>query len=91
MWLQTGKKTIDVRKGRCYRGEVAVYMSGRNVLRLKITKCEMGLLNEVVRLDNYRLVVPSARDVECAISYLHGLYVGYDGVFTAYYVEPLAP
>ena len=33
-----------------------------------------------------RLVIPSAVTVDDAIGYLQGLYLGYDGLFTAYYV-----
>ena len=87
--MKIGEKTIDIRKGDPYRGEIAVYLSGRKVLRMKITKREMGRLEEVVRSDNYRLAVPSAVTVEGAIAYLRQLYDGYDGVFTAYYVVPL--
>jgi len=58
-------------------------------LRLKITKREIGRLEEVVRLDNYRLVIPSAVTVGCAVAYLRQLYDGYDGVFSAYHVVPL--
>jgi ASC-1-like (ASCH) protein len=88
-WLKTGEKTIDVRKGDPSRGEIAVYLSGRKVLRMKITKREIGRLEEVVRSDNYRLVIPSAVTVEGAVAYLRQLYDGYDGVFTAYYVVRL--
>jgi ASC-1-like (ASCH) protein len=84
-----GEKTIDVRKGDPYRGEIAVYLSGRKVLRMKITKREIGRLEEVVRSDNYRLVIPSAVTVEGAVAYLRQIYDGYDGVFTAYHVAPL--
>ena len=86
-WLMAGKKTIDVRKGKSLRGETAVYLSGRNVLRLKIIKKEIGTLDELVRLDNYRLVIPSAGTIDIAVAYLRRIYEGYDGVFTAYYVE----
>ena len=88
-WLRNGKKTIDVRKGEPCRGENAVYLSGRNVLRLKITKREMGWIEEIVRSDNYRLIIPSAGTVEEAVAYLRRLYDGYEGVFTAYHVLPL--
>ena len=88
-WLTSSKKTIDVRKGNPHRGEVAVYLSGRKVLRMRIIKKETGKLSEVVRLDNYRLVIPSAVALDDALAYLRGLYVGYDGVFTAYYIVPL--
>lgn len=90
-WLRSNKKTIDVRKGNPQNGHVAVYLSGRNVLKLKIIKTETGRLTEIVRSDNYRFVIPSALVLEDAIGYLRGLYVGsnYDDVFTAYYVSPL--
>ncbi len=88
-WLTSGKKIIDVRKGDLHSGDVAVYLSGRKVLRMRIIKKEMGKLVEVVRSDNYRLVIPSAVTVEDAVAYLRGLYVGYDGIFTAYYIGPL--
>ena len=85
----SGKKTIDVRKGNSFRGEFAVYLSGRNVLKMKIIKRETGRLDEVVRSDNYRLVIPSALILDDAIAYLYGLYLGYNGVFSAYHVAPL--
>ncbi len=88
-WLSSGKKTIDVRKGDQFRGEFAVYLSGRNVLRMKIVKRETGKLDEVVRSDNYRLVIPSALFLDDALAYLRGLYVEYNGIFCAYYVVPL--
>jgi hypothetical protein len=84
----SGKKTIDVRKGNSFRGEFAVYLCGRNVLKMKITKKETGRLEEVVRFDNYLLIIPSALILDDALSYLRGLYLGYDGVFSAYYVAP---
>jgi ASC-1-like (ASCH) protein len=88
-WLKTGKKTIDIRKGEPLRGEIAVYLSGRSILRMKITKRETGRIEEVVRLDNFRFVIPSAVTAEEAVSYLRQLYCSYDGVFVAYHVAPL--
>jgi hypothetical protein len=35
------------------------------------------------------LVIPSALVIDDALAYLQGLYDGYDGVFTAYYIAPL--
>ena len=87
-WLKSGQKTIDIRKGNPFQGEIAVYLSGRKVLRMKIVKREAGRLEEVVRPDNYRSIVPSAATLEVAVAYLSKLYDGYDGVFTAYYLVP---
>lgn len=88
-WLKSNRKTIDVRKGTPLDGEVAVYLSGRNVLRMKIVRKETGKLTDVVRSDNFGLVIPSALVLDDAIAYLHGLYVGCEGVFTAYYIVRL--
>jgi len=86
-WLKDGKKTIDVRKGRARRGEVAVFQCGPNHLRFPIVKRETGSLTEVVRNDNYKQVIPTAICLEDAILYFHELY-GNDGkVFTAYYLK----
>jgi hypothetical protein len=56
---------------------------------MKIVKKETGRLEDVVRLDNYRLIIPTALVLDEAIAYLRGLYFGYVGVFSAYYVSPL--
>jgi hypothetical protein len=89
-WLKSSQKTIDIRKGSPFQGQIAVYLSGRNVLRVKIEKTESGGLTEIVRSDNYRQIIPSAAALNEAMTYLRALYGGYDGVFTAYYVAPLA-
>ena len=89
-WLNSGKKIIDIRKGKPLRGQIAVYLSGKRVLRLKIVRCETGSLQEVVRLDNFRFIVPSADSIDNAFAYIEALYLGYVGVFTAYHVEPLS-
>jgi hypothetical protein len=88
-WLMSGQKTIDVRKGSPKSGDIAVFQSGPNVWRLKIVKTEVGLLSEILSLDNFKAVVPSAVELGDVVSYLERIYGVCDGVFTAYYVEPL--
>ncbi len=86
-WLARGKKTIDVRKGSPKPGEIAVFQSGPRVLRLKVVKVESGRLSEVLRLDNFKLVIPSALALKDAFEYLQRIYGVQDEIFTAYYVE----
>ena len=85
-WIKDGRKTIDVRKGTARRGEIAVFLSGANNLRLLIVKKETGKLNEIIRAENFRLVIPSAQNLENALDYLRGIYGSEDGVFTAYHL-----
>jgi ASC-1-like (ASCH) protein len=88
-WLAQGQKTIEVRKGTPKRGEIASFQSGPHALRLKIIKTESGRLTEILRLDNYKAVIPSAVQLGNAFDYLRGIYGVCDWVFTAYYVEPM--
>ncbi len=88
-WLMSGQKTIEVRKGSLKSGDIAVFQSGPNLWRLKIVKKEVGLISEILRLDNFKAVIPSALEPEDVVRYLRRIYGVCDGVFTAYYVEPL--
>jgi hypothetical protein len=88
-WLSQSQKTIDIRKGTPKTGEIAVFQSGPSILRLKIVKAECGQLTDILRLDNFKSVVPSAAFLEDAVDYLRGIYGVDDGVFTAYYIAPL--
>ena len=47
LWIKNGTKTIDVRKGNPRRGETAVFLSGPNILRLKIVNKETGKLADI--------------------------------------------
>ncbi len=85
-WIKNGEKTIDIRKGKPARGDVAVIQCGNNYLRLPIVKKESGKLTEVIRADNFRLIIPSAATLDDALGYLRGLYGDDEGLFTAYYV-----
>jgi hypothetical protein len=85
-WLLQGQKTIDVRKGKPKTGEIAVFQSGSRILRLKILKMECGQLTDILRLDNFKTVIPSAAVLEDAVSYLREIYGINEKFFTAYYV-----
>ena len=86
-WLEAGTKTIDVRKGRAWSGEGAIFQSGPNHLELTIVKKETGKLTQVLRADNYRQVIPIAENLQAALRYLQNLYGDYDRLFTAYYLS----
>jgi ASC-1-like (ASCH) protein len=88
-WLVRGQKTIDVRKGILKPGEIAVFQSGPHTLRLKIVKTESGQLSDILRLDNFKAIIPSALELEDAVEYFRRIYGVCDGVFTAYHVEQL--
>jgi ASC-1-like (ASCH) protein len=86
-WLKQGKKTIDVRKGTGKNGALALFQCGPHILRFIIVKREVGKLDDVVRLDNYLQIIPTAVDVQDAINFFHRLYGACDGFFIAYHVR----
>jgi ASC-1-like (ASCH) protein len=88
-WLKEGKKTIDIRKGKPRLGEFAIFSCGPQSLKFKVVKVESGRFLDLVRQDNFWLIIPSAISLEDAVSYLRGIYGDVEGVFTAYYVAPV--
>jgi ASC-1-like (ASCH) protein len=87
-WIAEGKKTIDVRKGNPRSNEPTVlFASGTNQITATVTKKETGKLTEIITEANYKLVIPTAQNLQDAYDYLHAIYRGYDGVYTAYYIE----
>ena len=62
-----------------------MFQSGRRIVREKITKREEGTLEDVLRKDNYKKIIPIASSLEEAIDYLKRLYGTTEGIFTAYF------
>jgi ASC-1-like (ASCH) protein len=85
-WLKTGRKTIDIRKGKPRQGERVLFVSGPHRLEMQIVDRHSGALLDLIREDNYRQVIPSAGSVDEAVDYLRRIYGDVDGVFTAYFI-----
>jgi len=86
-WIKSGNKNIELRRGKAKKGDDAVFQCGRRIVRGKIIKKEEGSFTDVLRKDNYKAVIPSAKSLEDAIGYLKRLYSDTNGTFTAYYFE----
>jgi len=87
-WLLSGKKTIDVRRGRPIEGDTVIFLSGPRRLTFRVVSRQVGLLSEVVHEENFKQVIPTAGCVDEARAYFRGLYGACEGFFTAYYVVP---
>jgi len=87
-WLLSGKKTIDVRRGRPIDADTVIFLSGPRRLTFRVVSRQAGLLGEVVHEKNFKQVIPTAGCVDEALAYFRGLYRDCEGVFTAYYVVP---
>jgi len=86
-WIRSGRKHIEVRKGKRMKGDEATFLCSKWMLKGKIVKTEEGKLLNIVNSSNFKDVIPIAKSVEDAISYIEGLYGTKEGVFTAYYFK----
>jgi ASC-1-like (ASCH) protein len=87
VWIENDAKTIEIRKGNPKRGDIAFFSSGPNKLKRRIIKRETGKINDLLRLDNYNSIIPTAKTLEEAIGYIQTLYGTDKGTFTAYYLS----
>jgi hypothetical protein len=85
-WLKEGTKTIDVRKGTAWKGEIAVFQCGASYLELPIAQKKTGALTEIITQENFKSIIPTARNPKDAIDYLKAIYGTGGGVFTAYHL-----
>lgn len=85
-WLKEGVKSVEVRKGKSLKGNMAIFQSGTSRLELPIIKKETGKLTEVIIQENFMAIVPTASSLLEARDYLKGIYNTEEGVFTAYHL-----
>jgi ASC-1-like (ASCH) protein len=83
-WIKTGKKAIELRKGKAKAGEQAVFQCGRNILRGKIVRRDEGKLQVLLQSLSFKQIIPTANSIEEAEVYIKKLYGTTDGTFTAY-------
>jgi ASC-1-like (ASCH) protein len=83
-WIKTGKKTIELRKGKAKSGDQAVFQCGRNILRVKIVRKDEGKLQTLLQSLDFKQIIPTAQNIEEAEAYIKKLYGTTDGTFTAY-------
>jgi len=83
-WIKTGKKTIELRKGKAKSGDQAVFQSGRNILRGKIAKRDEGNLQTLLQKLDFKQIIPATDSVEEAKAYIQKLYGTTDGTFMVY-------
>jgi len=83
-WIKTGKKMIELRKGKAKSGDEAVFQCGRNILRGKIISKDEGNLLTLLQNLNFKEIIPIANSAEEAIAYIKKLYGTINGTFTAY-------
>jgi ASC-1-like (ASCH) protein len=84
-WIRSGRKGIDVRKRKKEKGDKAVFLCSKWMLKGKIIRKEQGKLSDVVNESNFRDIVPVAKNLKEAIAYIGRLYGAGEEEFTAYY------
>jgi ASC-1-like (ASCH) protein len=84
-WIRAGEKTIELRSGKSLNGENITFISGRRqTVKARILKKQEGKLPEVLNVETYMKIVPTARSLEEAVAFVKQIYDSTDGVFTTY-------
>jgi ASC-1-like (ASCH) protein len=86
-WVRSGRKCVEVRKRRMEKGDEAVFLCSKWMLKVKIVRKEQGKLSDVVNGSNFRDVIPVAKNLREALSYIERLYGKSEDEFTAYYFK----
>ena len=84
-WITAGEKTIEIRKGKQRKGERIIFLSGRRAcLKGVVSKKHEGKLEEVLNLETYKRIVPTAETLDDALAFVKGIYPQAEGLFTTY-------
>jgi len=86
-WIRSGRKRVEVRKRRMEKGDEAVFLCSKWMLKGKIVRKEQGKLSNIVNESNFRDVIPVAENLREALSYIERLYGKSEDEFTAYYFK----
>ncbi len=86
-WIRSGRKRVEVRKRRMEKGDKAVFLCSKWMLKGKIIRKEQGKLSDVVNDSNFRDVIPIAKNLKEALLYIEKLYGTSEDEFTAYYFK----
>ncbi len=84
-WIKSGEKTIELRKGRPIDGDNIIFLSGRGEKAIaRIIARNEGTLEEVLNETTYKKIVPTAKNLAEALSFIAEIYPSAEGVFTTY-------
>ena len=87
-WIRTGKKTIELRKGKAQNGNSITFLNGRNqMVKARIIRKREGNFKDVLTAATYKRIVPTARNLEEAIAFIKQIYPSIEGTFTTYEFE----
>ncbi len=84
-WIKTGEKTIELRSGKSLNGDRIVFLNGqRQCVKGRILRKQEGRLADVLNVDTYRKIVPTARSLDEALAFVKHIYPLTNGTFTTY-------
>ena len=86
-WVRSGRKHIEIRKGKKMKGDEAVFVCSKWMLRGRIIKKKQGKLSSLMTNSNFKDVIPVAKSLKEATSHIENLYGTTEGTFTAYYFK----
>ena len=87
-WIRTGRKNVELRRGRIQNGDAITFLNGRNEsLSCRILRKKEGTLEDILNAMNYKQIIPTAKNLDDAKTFIRRLYPTTEGTFTAYEFE----
>ena len=87
-WITSGRKTIELRKGKAQNGESIAFLNGRNqTVRGRILRKREGNIGDLLNAATYKRIVPTARTLDEAMEFIKHIYFSLEGTFTTYEFE----
>ena len=87
-WIRSGRKTIELRRGKAQNGENITFLNGRNqMVKGRILKKREGNIGDVLNAATYKRIVPTARNLGEAMEFIKHIYSTLEGTFTTYEFE----
>ena len=84
-WINTGEKTIELRRGRTQDGDNIAFLNGKGqCVKGRILRRREGKLEDVLNVATYRKIIPTAKSLDDAVEFIRQLYQSTEGTFTAY-------
>jgi len=84
-WIKRGEKTIELRSGKSLNGDNITFLSGRGqTIKARILRRQEGKLEDLLNAATFRKIVPSAKSLDEALTFVREIYPLADGMFTTY-------
>lgn len=84
-WIKNGDKTIELRRGTSRKGDAVTILNGKGkFMKGRILRKQEGKIDDLLNMATYKRIVPTAKNIDEALTFIRQIYPSLDGTFTTY-------